>query len=177
LFRRSVAILFSVLAGLAICSSALGENVGGNGGNGGNAPVIINGGTIYLMPRGGAGGDGGSAAVPPGHGGVSPAVGRLPTSFRWYYQFQPKGWRLWTRVDDTTWVEKYDSGQSDTFSDRGLGEVNGCRGLLLMKDNNTLQAFVPDDRCANRTALFQVVGPNGPQGVWNALGPMQNIVY
>jgi hypothetical protein len=105
------------------------------------------------------------------------ADGRLPTSFRWYYQFEPKGWRIWTRRNRTTWVERYISGQVDTFSDLGRGEVNGCSGLVLLKDNNTIQVFVPDDRCTNQTALFQFIGPNGPQGEWHTLGVMQDIGY
>jgi hypothetical protein len=105
------------------------------------------------------------------------ADGRIPTSFRWYYQFEPKGWRIWTRQNNTTWVERYVSGQVDTFSDLGPGDVNGCRGLILLKDNNTLQVFVPDDQCASQVAFFQFIGPNGPKGPWNVMGEMQNVGY
>jgi|SRR5580704_2899751 hypothetical protein len=105
------------------------------------------------------------------------ADGRIPTSFRWYYQFEPKGWRIWTRLSDTKWVERYLSGQADTFSDLGVGDVNGCHGIILLKDNNALQVFVPDEKCAKQVALFQFIGPNGPQGPWNVLGVMENVGY
>jgi hypothetical protein len=105
------------------------------------------------------------------------ADGRIPTSFRWYYQFEPKGWRIWTRQNNTTWVERYVSGQVDTFSDLGPGDVNGCKGLILLKDNNTLQVFVPDDQCASQVAFFQFIRPNGPKGPWNVMGEMQNVGY
>ncbi len=108
---------------------------------------------------------------------MSQSSGRIPTSFRWYYQFEPAGWRNWSRQDETTWIERYDNGQKSKFFDGGPADVNGCHGLLLLKDNATLQAFVPNDQCNDQSALFQFNGPNGPTGPWNRLGEMKNIRY
>lgn len=118
-----------------------------------------------------------AALQPPNSATLNTGQGRIPTSFRWYYQFDPKGWRNWSRVDNQTWVEQYDTGQTSKFSVLGPGIVNGCDGLMLLKDNNSLQAFVPDDRCARQVALFQLKGPPGATGSWHALGEMQNTAY
>jgi TIR domain len=103
--------------------------------------------------------------------------GRIPTAFRWYYQFEPKGWRNWSRVDNQTWVEQYETGQVSKFGVLGPGTVSECNGLMLLKDNNSLQAFIPDDRCAQQVALFQMKGPAGFTGPWHALGDMQDTSY
>jgi len=114
---------------------------------------------------------------PPKSATLDSSPGRIPTSFRWYYQFDPKGWRNWSRVDNQTWVEQHDTGQTSKFSVLGPGTVNGCDGLMLLKDNNSLQAFVPDDRCARQVALFQLKGPTGATGPWHVLGDMQDTAY
>jgi len=103
--------------------------------------------------------------------------GRIPTFFRWYYQFEPRGWRYWSRQDDGTWLELYETGQKSKFFDKGPSEVNGCGGLMLLKDDKSLRAFVPDDQCSDQTLLFQFMGPDGPNGPWHALGAMKNIGY
>jgi hypothetical protein len=118
-----------------------------------------------------------AALQPPKPATLNAGQGRTPTSFRWYYQFDPKGWRNWSRVDNQTWVEQYDTGQTSKFGVLGPGTVNGCNGLLLLKDNNSLRAFVPDDRCDRQVALFQSKGPAGAAAPWNVLGPMQNTTY
>jgi hypothetical protein len=101
---------------------------------------------------------------------------RLPTAFNWYYQHEPKGWRYWSQIDDTTWVERYDSGEA-RFTVSGIATVNGCRGILMTKENRTLQAFVPAAGCAQQIALFQFLGASGPQGPWYALGRMERTSY
>lgn len=102
---------------------------------------------------------------------------RFPTSFQWYYNFEPKGWRYWTQTSPSNWVESYDNGQKSAFDVVGYEIVGDCNGLLLRKEDRTIQAFVPDDRCANQTALFRLEGPGGPASGWHTLGNMERIQY
>jgi hypothetical protein len=105
----------------------------------------------------------------------SPSVGRIPTSFLWYYNFYPRGWRHWFRAYGGAWVERYGTGQESKFFMRASSIVNGCNGIILIKDDNSIQAFIPDDQCPQQIALFQPLGQPGAN--WQALGEMKDTRY
>jgi hypothetical protein len=99
----------------------------------------------------------------------------LPTSFWWYYRADPEGWREWYQVDQSNWVEKYDI--ESRFSVKGRGIVNGCAGMLMLKDDQSLQVFVPERGCSLQNILFQFMRAAGPTGPWTLLGFLQNTSY
>jgi hypothetical protein len=103
-----------------------------------------------------------------------PTAGRIPTSFRWYYNFHPRGWRHWFRADGGTWIERYGTGQESKFFTRALSIVTGCNGIILVKDDNSIQAFIPD-QCTQQNVLFQRLVQ--PGGNWQSLGEMKDTSY
>jgi hypothetical protein len=103
------------------------------------------------------------------------SAAQIPTSFRWYYSFPPGGWRNWFRADAQTWIERYDTGQESKFYLLAPSAVNGCNGIVLIKDDNSIQAFIPNDRCPQQVALFQPLAQRG--GNWCALGDMRDASY
>jgi hypothetical protein len=104
-------------------------------------------------------------------------AGRVPTSFQWYYQFIPKGWRFWTQTSATTWTERYDTGEQTIFTLTGNEIVNNCSGVVVLKGDQSTQVFIPDDQCTKQEALFRFVGPSGPTSQWRGLGLMQQVRY
>jgi len=79
-----------------------------------------------------------------------------PQHFWFDYQFEPSpGKRNWTRLDNDTWIEEYESGVTSRFKIIGHETVEGASGTLVAK--------VAGDREATGTGNegdFQVFIPN-----------------
>ena len=109
-----------------------------------------------------------------------PGSGKLPSSFQFLFSGTPKGLRYWTRASENSWVERSDDVQRAAFNAVGLVQnelVNNCDGVLTLKEDKTLQVFVPDDRCARQIVLLRFVGPSGPTSSWLELGAMEQVKY
>ncbi len=102
-------------------------------------------------------------------------AGRLPTSFWWYYNADPKGWRYWSRLYDETWIEKYDRVES-RFTISGAAPVEGCNGIQMAKDDKTIEVFIPDSTCVGQELLFRFASA-GASSRWRLLGVLQQIRY
>lgn len=105
------------------------------------------------------------------------ADAKLPTSFSYYYPFEPKGWCHWAEIDDKTWLEHCDGGQESRFAIKGTGTVENCRGLLMARSDQRMQVFVPDDACSQQLLMTQQTLPGQPPGKWGVLGTMQRASY
>src|ERR1700733_12092325 len=69
----------------------------------------------------------------------------IPNFFYWDYTFEPEpGKRIWLRVDDKTFVERYPSGKENKFVILGRITVEKTLGTLVQIQDGKLQAFVPD---------------------------------
>jgi outer membrane protein OmpA-like peptidoglycan-associated protein len=108
------------------------------------------------------------------------AQARIPSAFEWQYQFasggNDDGKRYWKQVSPTLWTETYNTGQQSNYDVIGPTTVNGCEGLLLLKADKSIQAFVPNNECKSQNALFLNLS-NGSDGPWKLLGAMTNIRY
>ena len=104
-------------------------------------------------------------------------------SFRDEAEPQP-GSRLWIRINDKTWVERYPNGMESKFKVLGHTTVNDVEGTIVVKiagdekgsgtDNvGGLQAFIPDRGSLVMHHFYR----NTQRGdkKWNDLGPMLNV--
>jgi hypothetical protein len=107
-----------------------------------------------------------------------PASAQIPKSFQALYNFEPKGWRYERQISATQWQETYETGQQSRLDMLNNNEtVAGCHDILLLKDDKTLQAFIPDSQCAAQDFIFRFIQPNGETSPWHLLGPMEKITY
>jgi hypothetical protein len=79
-----------------------------------------------------------------------------PKHFWFDYPFEPSpGKRIWSRVDNNTWIEEYGNGVSSRFQITGLETVEGTSGTLITKvagntgktltgNEGNFQVFIPD---------------------------------
>jgi hypothetical protein len=156
---RTLACLFAGLSSVLLSGCTQGANtpVGNAAPAAGAAPV--------------------ANAAPASNAAAAQPTGRIPSIFVWYYDGPPNGsnGRYWTRTSPTRWTETMQSGGSDDYVMHGPGAVNGCNGLVMQRDDNAMQAFVPDSNCARQVLLFR----NLPEqaNTWADLGAMQDIRY
>jgi hypothetical protein len=107
-----------------------------------------------------------------------PATPQVPKSFQALYNFEPKGWRYVRQISATQWQETYETGQQSRLDVLNNTEtVAGCHGILLLKDDRTIQAFIPDSQCTAQDWVFRFVQPNGQTSTWYLLSPMEKITY
>lgn len=107
-----------------------------------------------------------------------PATSQIPKSFQALYNFEPKGWRYERQISATQWQETYETGQQSRFDILNNTEtVAGCHGILLLKDDKTLQAFIPDSQCGAQNFIFRFIQPDGQTSEWHLLSPMEKITY
>jgi hypothetical protein len=77
----------------------------------------------------------------------------------------------WARLGESTWIEKYDNGQTNEFRVSGRLAHNNCMGSLLYRVNAVdLEAFIPDKGCSDTRALWRY-----KNGEWASMGDMQDI--
>ena len=105
------------------------------------------------------------------------ATAQLPKTFQFFYNSEPRGWRYETQINSTQWLEVYETGQRSYFNALTQATVDGCTGLRLLKDDNQLEVFIPNDHCPSQYFLFRFVGPDGPKSAWHSVGKMEKITY
>jgi hypothetical protein len=95
-------------------------------------------------------------------------LSKVPKSYYFYYGFgEEPGKRLWTRIDESTFVERYPKGGEQRWSIVGRTKADGVDGIVVCpeKDNGN-QAFIPSKGSnpmihkwrANRDADWRPVG-------------------
>jgi hypothetical protein len=102
---------------------------------------------------------------------------RLPKTFQFFYNFEPRGWRYETQISSTQWLEVYETGERSYFTVLMSIAVDGCNGLRLLKDDGKLEVFIPDDQCPMQLFKFRFIAPDGPTSGWRPVGRMEKITY
>jgi hypothetical protein len=109
---------------------------------------------------------------------------KVPNFFYFDYEGPPDpGKRLWLRIDDKHFVERYPSGMESKFKIIGRATVDGVQGTVLVKiagdaqatgteNDGTLQSFIPDRGSAQMIFRFRIL-PQGDR--WNILGAMKKV--
>jgi hypothetical protein len=94
---------------------------------------------------------------------------KMPNFFYFDYPYEPQpGKRLWLRVDDKHWIERYPDGLESRFKILGRTTIRGQTGTVVVKvegaSANTLsrnksefQVFIPD-KGTDMAILFRHVG-------------------
>jgi hypothetical protein len=82
------------------------------------------------------------------------------TSFRFYYQYDPAGYRYWFKMKERIWVELYPDGYNNAFDVVGQTEVDGIRGEVALRVNNPdqtgkLYIFIPERGQPSRWAMHK----------------------
>jgi hypothetical protein len=121
--------------------------------------------------------------------GVTPVtkgmlISRVPNFFFFDYPFDPHpGKRLWLRVDDEHFVERYPDGTQSRYRIIGHATVRGMDGTITSKisgneaatqtsNNGSFQVFVPDKGGAEMAILFRI--DRGPDAEWRDMSWSQN---
>lgn len=103
-------------------------------------------------------------------------LAKVPNFFSFDYPFGPQpGKRLWLRVDDKQFIERYPDGSESRFKILGHATVREMGGTIVVKtegdpektqtDNNGgFQVFIPDKGNDEMAILFRHVG--GGQEEW-----------
>ena len=82
-----------------------------------------------------------------------PSLKRVPNFFSCGYSDQREpGKRIWIRVDDTTFVERYPSNHENRFRILRSDKVNDVDGIVLQISDSSLQAFIPYTEIHNDAA-------------------------
>ena len=96
-------------------------------------------------------------------------LSKVPNFFVFDYPYEPQpGKRLWLRVDDEHWIERYPDGSESRFEVLGRTTVRGQDGTVVVKtegdpaktltDNEGgFQVFIPD-KGTDMAILFRFVG-------------------
>lgn len=112
-------------------------------------------------------------------------VSSVPSFYYFDYPFQPQpGKRLWIRVTNELWLERYPNGQESIFQVLGHTTVEGTEGTIVVKvtgsedatgtvNDGGLQAFIPD----RGSKLMHHWYRNTERGdtKWNDLGEMKDV--
>ena len=101
---------------------------------------------------------------------------KVPNFFVYDYPFPPKaGKRIWLRVDDKTYIERYPDGSEGRFTILGRAKVRDMDGVIVAKSGGDLnetanpndgsfQVFVPDRDAKPRAILFRhITAPALPE--------------
>jgi hypothetical protein len=82
-----------------------------------------------------------------------PSLKRVPNFFSCGYSDQPEsGKRIWIRVDDTTFVERYSSNHENRFRILRSDKVKDVDGIVLQISDSSHQAFIPYKEIRNDAA-------------------------
>jgi hypothetical protein len=93
-----------------------------------------------------------------------PSLKRVPNFFSWDYTFQPEpGKRIWTRVNDSTFVERYPSGHENRFRILRSDKVNDVDGIILQMSDSELQAFIPYKSVEAKATDVPITAAEAPQ--------------
>jgi hypothetical protein len=82
-----------------------------------------------------------------------PSLKRVPNFFSWESSDQREsGKRIWIRVDDTTFVERYPSNHENRFRILRSDKVKDVDGIVLQISDSSHQAFIPYKEIRNDAA-------------------------
>jgi hypothetical protein len=76
-------------------------------------------------------------------------------SFWLYYQFDPKGNHYCSKINATTWVERFPDNSTSTFNIVQSTVLDGVAGTIVQKRDEVFQLFIPDRDAANRWIRFR----------------------
>jgi hypothetical protein len=107
---------------------------------------------------------------------------KIPNFFYFEMEGDQDSKRLWLRIDNKHFIERYPSGAESKFKVRGRTKVDGIQGTVLAKiagdeqeagtpNDGSFQVFVPDRGSAKMEFRFRA----GPDGDWNALAEMKKV--
>jgi hypothetical protein len=111
-------------------------------------------------------------------------VSKVPNFFSFDYPAEPlPGKRLWMRIDDKHFIERYPDGTESKFKILARGSVDGVQGTILTKfagDENVagtandggFQVFVPDRGSKTMEFRFRF---KATDETWGNLGEMKNV--
>ncbi len=95
---------------------------------------------------------------------------KIPNFFYFDYPYTPKpGKRIWLRVDDKHWVERYPDGTESKYKILGRGKVRDDSGTVVVKiegdpektqteNEGKFQVFIPDKSNKEPAILFRHLG-------------------
>jgi len=101
---------------------------------------------------------------------------KVPSFFSFDYPFNPQpGKRLWLRVDNKIFVERYPDGAESRYQIVGHADVRGMAGTVVVKtegepqktgttNDNSFQVFIPDKGNDEMAILFRHLRDG--QGEW-----------
>jgi hypothetical protein len=97
---------------------------------------------------------------------------KVPRAFFWDYTFPPEpGKRIWTRSNESTFIERYPSGKESKFRILGPANVANVDGILLQLENTGMQAFIP----YKGTPRMELKLRAKESEAWRYLGLMQSV--
>lgn len=94
---------------------------------------------------------------------------RVPNFFHFHYQHPPQpGLRVWVRLDDDTFEERYSEAGNQKFQIVGRDRVEGVIGTIVLRESDKeMQVFVPDKTERRKQVWFRLTNDEGP---WTLLG-------
>lgn len=104
---------------------------------------------------------------------------KVPNFFYFDYDFEPlRGKRLWLRIDDKHFVERYADGHENKFMLIGRTKVAGNQGTIVVKiagdekkvatpNDGAFQVFIPDRGSEQMKVVFRNIQIDGAK--WNSL--------
>jgi hypothetical protein len=75
-------------------------------------------------------------------------------SFTFYYQYEPKGYRYWSQVSASRWVERYPDNSTYNFTVEERMTLDGVAGTVVRKEDGML-VFIPDKGASSRMLRFR----------------------
>jgi len=128
-----------------------------------------------------------SRALPEGFTAIESErlVYSIPNFFYFVYQFPPEpGKRLWLRINDHQFIERYPSGKETTFNILGRAKVEKLQGTLVIRvdrndeepdpaDSHAFRVFIADK--ASETQRLYYSYPQINSGAWVYLGEMMSV--
>jgi hypothetical protein len=99
-------------------------------------------------------------------------LAKVPNFFVWDYQFEPEpGKRIWIRVDEKTFVERFPSGKENRFAILGRANREEVEGIIVQLAGSPLQAFVPI-KGGDPMRFYERASEDDP---WQFMGAMQKV--
>jgi tetratricopeptide (TPR) repeat protein len=99
-----------------------------------------------------------------------------PTYFCFDYQFEPEpGKRIWIRVDEKAWIERYPSGKESRFTILKHSTVEQITGTIVEQiKERDFHVFIPDKTDGRMDLKFKAPWT---EGNWRFIGEMKNVEY
>lgn len=109
---------------------------------------------------------------------------KIPNFFYFDYPYEPlPGKRLWLRIDDKHWIERYPDGMESKFQILGRTRARGMRGTVvgkvqgdpektLTENERKFQVFIPDKDNKDMAILVRHLGQE--QSEWRDMSGSEN---